>query len=214
MKKIVTICLLFLFCSVALGARLGNVHIGDDTNYVERTIDGEIVLHGTARVSSCHIFESRELAPGSSGATETQLGNYVGYAYTINDDTVISFPMNKLHGWDSTSDLTVSIRYYINEAYATANGELQFEASWGATADGEAVDSPGSSDTIDSGDWNIPATAKHLSQAVLGTIPAASIEATDEIGIDIKRVALDDGNNPTAEPVIVCVAIGYTRNGI
>ena len=107
-----------------------------------------------------------------------------------------------------------TIRYYINEAYATANGETQWEVAWSACPSdaSEAVDAPTHTGTIDSGDINIPATAKFLKEETLGTIAAASLATGDELGMTLKRVALDGGSNPTAEPVITCIGVVYTRN--
>lgn len=187
---------------------------GGTTNYSTFAADGELTLYGTARVYACQTFESTDLSPGASGATETQLGNYVGYAYTINDDTILTFPIEELEGWEAGTDVTVNIRYYINEAYATNSGETQWQAAWSACPSDatEAVDAPTHTGTIDSGDFNIPATAKFLKEETLGTIAGASLAVGDEIGITLKRVALDGGSNPTAEPVVTCIGCVYTRN--
>jgi len=194
--------------------RIGDSSSGAPTNYTEIKSDGEINLHGTARVTSCCMLESTELSPGSSGATQVILGNYVGYSYGIGDDTVVTIPLSKLQGWEEGTNLTIKIRYYINEAYVTNNGEVQWQVLWSAVSNNgaEVVDAPAHSGTIDSGDFDIPATAKVLKEETLGTISDANLTVNDELGLTLSRVILDGGSNPAVEPVITCLGILYTRN--
>jgi len=145
---------------------------------------------------------------GAAKPSETVLGDWVGYAFSINDLGYFSFevPLD----WDEVSDIDVALHWYIDEAYATRSGEVRFAAI--ATIrkeDGtEVVDS--GTYSYNGSDMNIPATAKALAEYEI-SIPAADIALHDVIGFQIKRIALVGGTNPTAEPVIVGMEAEYIR---
>ena len=64
------------------------------------------------------------------------------------------------------------------------------------------------------GDINIPATAYETAHVVSMSIPAADYSVGDLVGITISRIAINDGNNPTAHPVILTLHLEYTRKAI
>jgi hypothetical protein len=142
---------------------------------------------------------------GAAKPAETILGNYLGYAFTVNDLGYFTFevPID----WNGTSDIEIFIHWYCNEAYALQSAKVQWRLSYTATKeDGtEAVDA-GSTD-VDSGDISIPTLAKQLIETGL-VIPAAALALHDSLGIQIKRIAAS-GTSPTAKPVIVSVEVEY-----
>jgi hypothetical protein len=152
-----------------------------------------------------------DLSPGASGATAEDLNNYPGFAYSINDDMIMSFELP--YDMNTSEDLKVEIYWYIDEARDGTNQEVQWLGTWAATPSDatEALDAPTHSGTIDFGDQTIPVAAKHLTE-ISGTVAAASLADKDFVSLNMKRVALDGGNNPTAEPVIVQIEIEYTKN--
>lgn len=146
---------------------------------------------------------------GASKPNETILGNYLGYAFSIND--LGYFTCEIRPDWDGISDWEIWIHWYINEAYATNTGEVRWAVIFTATKeDGTEVVDVGST-TINGADVNIPATAKRLVETGI-FIPAANIQAHDSLGFQVKRIALVGGSNPAAEPVIVSIEIEYTAN--
>ena len=192
---------------------VGDTKFGDDnTNYASFATDGELTLTGTARVIKCITFQGNDLSQGSQGPDHTILGNYEGLSYDIGDDSVFTFILP--NDWASGTDISVLCRWYINEAYATASGEIQWQVDWSAVPadESEAVDSPTHSGSDDSGDLNIPATAKTLTEDNVITISGASLSAGDEIGLKFSRIAIDDGTNPTADPVVTCIGVIYTAD--
>jgi len=185
---------------------------GDGTNQLVVASDGTITLEGTARIWKEIQFYPSSFAPGASGATETLLGNYDGWAYSINDEMVSSLEIPD--DWDSSTDLEIKIYWYIDEAYATNNGEVRWQVEWSATPpdDTEVIDAPTHTGTVDFGDTDISATAKHLVRTASGTIPAGSLSEGDLVGLKLKRVALVGGSNPTAEPVVVNLEVEFIAN--
>lgn len=184
----------------------GNATDGD---YIAFAGDGEVSLHGTARVTREFIIPLTGFNHSGTKPTETILGNYIGYAFGINDLAYASFETPS--DWDASADINILIHWYINEAYAANSGEVKWAVIYTATKEdgSEAVD--GATATVDSGDVNIPATAKYLVETSV-SIPHAALEQHDMIGFQVKRVALTGGNNPTAEPVIVALECEYVAN--
>lgn len=185
---------------------------GGTTNYLGVDASGRLTLYGAARVmDEIEVFPSA-LGRGSTKPDEVNVGNFSGLSYDIGDDSI--FQVEVPSDWDSSSALTMYIYWYINEAYATGSGEIQWRARWSAcpTDGSELVTGPTHTGTIDFGDQNIHATANRLVKSNAGTIAAASLTAHDMIGLTLDRVALDGGSNPTADPVILRVEFTYISN--
>ena len=176
------------------------------------TIGKPILLDSNADVSKCRIYANANLGKGGTVPEQVIIGNYTGWSFDIGDDSVITtiVPFD----WASGTDITIRIAWCINEAYGTQNGEVRWQADWSCCPmdTSEAVDAPTHTGSDDTGDVNIPGTAYYLTYSDIETIPAASIAAGDHMGLTLSRIALNDGTNPTADPVIVCVGIIYTSN--
>lgn len=194
-------------------AAVTNIGDGGATNYATFAADGELTLVGTARVTKELQIEASNIAVGASGVVlNTDYLPYIGYDFGIGDNMYAQFEVP--HDWDSSANLSVKLYWAINEAYVTNSGEVQWAIDWKAcpTDASEAIDAPTHTGTIDFGDQDIPATAKYLTATPAGTISAASLSDGDLIGFDINRVALDDGSDPTDEPILYRVEIEYTSN--
>ena len=173
-----------------------------------------MTLVGTARVKKEIGLNAVNIATGASGVVlNTDYLPYIGYDFGIGDNMYTQFEVP--HDWDSSSNIEVKIYWAINEAYATNDGEIQWAIDWKAcpTDETEAIDAPTHTGSIDFGDQDLPATAKYLTATSAGSIAAASLSEGDLVGMDINRVALDDGNNPSGdEPILYRVEIEYTSN--
>jgi len=179
----------------------------DGVNYIEIASNGFLTMHGDARVLfPIKVFTAAELQRGLAPPDSGVLGNFSFEEYTIDDDSILNTAI-----WDSrenSTDILVYIRWGIDEAYATNSGEIQWQIEWSTVPDdsSEPLDSPIHSGTVQSGDLNIPATAKTILETIL-TIPGDDITNGDELGISLSRIDIDDGTDPTAEPGVVIVAI-------
>ena len=190
----------------------GSVKIGDsaETNYVGVATDGTLTLYGTSRKAKHEVIANAALGKGATAPTEVVVGNYTVWEFGLNDDAVLDWEV--LSDWAPGTDVEVHIHWQINEAYAAASGEVQWQATWSACPhdETEALDSPTHTGTLDSGDQNIPTNARELAFTNIGTIPGASLSAEDSIGLILKRVALDAGTDPTAEPGVLFLEFHYT----
>jgi len=202
----------FQMYSADIGGVAGKagVHFRGEDDSIVSIGSGGVLMSGTARVTKCYQITNAALGKGSTKPDEIIVGNYWGWSYDIDDDSVFTIILPD--DWAVGTDVLIYVRWAIDEAYATANGEVRWEATWSATpADStEAIDVAGTTDN--SGDVNIPATAYFLTETLVETIPGASLAAGDEIGITLKRVAIGDGTDPTADPVATCVGFTYTAD--
>jgi len=150
------------------------------------------------------------LGTGASKPSAVTLGDYAGWSYGIGDDSIFQFEIP--HDWNGKSALELYGHLYIDEAYATNNGYINWQLDYSCTPEdaSEPVDSPTHSGTVTSGSFQIPATAKTLMEAGPVTIPLSDIADGDVIGVTFTRIANDGGqNNPTAEPVIIGIELEY-----
>jgi len=174
--------------------------------------DGTLILGGSPSEDfhAHYSFSNGDLGNGSTPPTQIIYNNLTGWRYTIGDDSVLTVELD--HDVDTTKDVSLHIVWGINEAYATNSGEVQWQLDWTTFSSytGNAA-SPTASGTEVTGDIDIPATANDVVHTTSLVIDAADIERLDIIGAKISRVALDGGNSPTAEPVILSVHLEYTR---
>ena len=183
---------------------------GGTTNYANFAGDGELTLFGTARVTSQIPIDNANLGKGNTAPTQIIIGDYNSWEYDINDDTVFTFHIP--HDWAAGTAITISIDWFIDQAYVTNSGEVKWQIVWAATPHdaSEPLDGPTHTGTADTGDINIPAIAKAIKEDGL-TIAGASLSTEDQVGVTISRIALTDGNNPSGnvDPAIVDIHIQY-----
>ena len=174
----------------------------EDSNYVDIDAQGRVTLYGDARVEHEVAFSLAGIGKGASAPTLVRLGNSVGWAFGISDDGYLSFEVPV--SWDSSTGIKIMIHTYVNEAFAVAEGEMRWQGTWSAVPeDGlEPIDGATHTGTLDSGDVNVPAAAKGLLEVDVGVIAAGSLAEHDVVSILLSRIAVNDGNDVTAEPVI------------
>ena len=189
------------------GANIGD---GGISNYANFADDGELTLFGTARAKTQIPIDNANLGKGNTAPTQIIIGDYNSWEYDINDDTVFTFHLP--HDWAAGTDVTISIDWFIDQAYVTNSGEVKWQIVWAATPHdaSEPLDGPTHTGTADTGDINIPATAKTIREDGL-TIAGASLSIEDQVGVTISRIALTDGNDPSGnvDPAIVDIHIQY-----
>jgi hypothetical protein len=140
------------------------------------------------------------------------MGNYGGYSYDINDTSQwsVRLPVDYKAG----TAITVHVRWTIDEIYGTISGKVRWRTNWSAVAadQTEQLDTPPASGILDTGDINIPTIKKTLTDTTTGTIAGGNLTPGDEIGIYLIRLALNDGNNPFADPIVTTVVLEYTSS--
>jgi hypothetical protein len=188
----------------------GTHQFGTAANHAQIAPDGEITLAGTGRVTKKDRIWAQNLGIGATKPDQSIVDNFVVQSYDINDDSVFQWEVPD--DWAVGTDVTVHLHWACNEAFATNSGEVQWEVAWRAVAEDEVYSTGGASGTIDSGDINIATNAREIVHTDLGTIAAANLAVDDAVGMTLKRVALDDGANPTADPEVLVIAMVYTSD--
>lgn len=192
----------------------GDTSIGDPAlvNYSNNDSSGILALHGSARRRRNLNLGINELAAGGMAPHLTRLANTFGYGFDIGEDGYVrAFEIP--YDWDDSTDLELYIHFYVDEAYALNSGEVRWQINYTACKEDatEAVD--GVSASLDTGDINIPATAKYLTEGFI-TLPHAQFEAHDTVFMSLTRIALTGGNNPAARPIVVSLEIEYIKNSL
>jgi len=191
-----------------------NTYIGDagTTNYAKFVNDGELTLHGTARIKKSLSFSIAQMSESAPAGTLKDNTYFKTNEVDIGEGNYLSFALPQ--DWDSSTDLTIYVSWICNETYAANSGELRFQSTYGAVPKNstENIDSPTHSGTIQSSDINLPASANYLIESTIGSIPAASLSSGDLVGLVVTRIALVAGNNPGQKPRMVNVRVEYTAN--
>ena len=189
----------------------GSIRIGSAAHYAQFGPQGGLMLLGNARVEREFILPPSGFGTGAAKPSETIDTNTVGFAFDLSDKGYFSFEVPS--DWDTSADIEIALHWYSTEAYAVNSGEVRWAIIWSAIReDGSELISVNNT-TTPSADINVPATAKRLIETGIA-LPAASFERHDVIAFQISRIALVDGNNPTAAraPVLVSAEVEYIAN--
>ena len=136
--------------------------------------------------------------------------NTVGYAFTIGDDGYAMFETPT--DWDSSTAISVHFHVYVDEDFDVTGAEMRFQATYSCIPEdgSEAIDGATHTGTLDSGDVNIPSTAKGLLEIDMGEL--ANVASHDSIHLKISRIAINDGTEVSAEPIITQAEYSYYAN--
>ena len=192
----------------------GNQLRGNLTGEITGTGTNSILVPGTTTKELN--FEGAVFERGSTAPTSVIVGNYQLWEYDINDDSVFLFEVPE--DWIVGTDFVINLDWCIDRPYGTENGEVRWQILWSAIPDDgtEAINAPGSTGTLDSGDINIPATNYFYTETVVGTISGSSITEHDEIGFTLSRIALVGGNDPggNKDPLVGHIHVDYTADDL
>jgi len=175
--------------------------------YVIRGDQNKRDLAPVGKVEREFIIPLEGFGKGAAKPTAVIVNSCAGYGFSLNDLGYFSFEVPS--DWKEDTAIEIGIHWYINEAYATGSGEVQWAIIWLACPEDGTEDPTAVGTTTLSGDINIPATANRLTEDDIH-IPGTGLAHHDLVLFQVKRVALVGGSNPTAEPVIVSLEVEYT----
>lgn len=187
------------------------LHIGGADDYMAFDDAGMMFAVGNAAWHSDHDYPVGSWLEAVAGNPPdyVTLENMAAGSFDIGDEVylVVRIPWGYVTG--QSPYLQIQLFWWINEAYATNSGEVQFQVDLNAvtTDETEAVDSAGTEGTYKSGDIDIPATAKAMTVSAIDV--TGEIEHDEIAGIKVSRVALDGGNNPTEDPCVCLIRVRY-----
>lgn len=181
---------------------------GDSTNYASFATDGELTLHGTARVEQFLEGLSITGRGGSAPVARTTESPYLSYTFNIGDDSHQTFEAP--YAMDYGDVAYIKIHWYTH--LDQTDDEVQWQATWNSIPEGggEAINAGSTTDA--SGDVNCP-TQYHIQETLIETIVASSIAQDDIVGIEISRIAIDDGTDPTISSIhLLSIEFEYYMN--
>lgn len=182
---------------------------GETTNYAQfAAADGELTLHGTARVTKEVVIANAALERGATAPDFVAIDNFNGFSYSIGDDSIMTLVVPD--DWASGTNISVVAHWYINEDYAGADKEVKWTIDYSLVPHNETelMDAPTHTGTLTATSQNIPTNAKELTKTTIGAIPSGSIAVGDELGLTFTRIAADN-DDPTADPVVIHLALEY-----
>lgn len=152
-----------------------------------------------------------DLQWGSSPPAPVTVAPFRGYAYTVGDDSYFQVPVP--NDIQDNTDISIIAKWATNETYATNSGEVQFQVNFEVLDNsGTLAVGAGPNYSAQSGDLNLAAVQRAASEDTLGTLAEEYWSAGDLLGITLSRIAIRDGNNPSAqEPEIYEIWLSYTR---
>jgi len=172
----------------------GSTIIGDggSANYVQFAADGELTLAGTARVIKHLVLPITAVSGASAPTARVTESPYLSWTFEVATTDDASFTTAVPHDMDFTADVNIYVEWYTS--VDQTDDEVNWQLTWNSKADGEAVNAGSTTDT--SGDQACP-TQWYRKQTLVETIPGNSIAADDLLGLNISRIAIVDGTNPT-----------------
>lgn len=165
---------------------------GDAINYTQIGPKGLITFHGDARPE--RFIEGVGITGKGASAPSERVDEapFIAYTFGIGDDTHQSFEIPYL--MDYSAESYIKIHWYTH--LDQTDDEVQWQAEWNSIYEhgGEAINAGSTTDV--SGDIVCP-TQWEIKETLLSTIPGGSFAEHDIAGIDITRIAIDDGTNPS-----------------
>ena len=193
---------------------VGDTHLGaDTTNYTEIKTDGEINLHGTARVTKTKTFTfNYARITGQGKPTLVNRGVFFGWSLPIfnSDDEELYSCSCAPTDWDGVTDPVFSISGWLDTANTDKKFNMQISVETYDPNTNEVV--PITTNDI-SVETDTGTAAQYTSFIVPFTLDASAIDfnASEPIGIRIRR--LDASENEIAgEFVVEGAVVSYVSN--
>ena len=190
----------------AAAAAAGEIFVADGAG------SGSFVAANLGAQTEHISIQNANFGSGATAPSQSIVDNFNGWAFGIGDDSV--FNLELPHNLDSAENIEIHITWAINEAYATASGEVQWQIDYSLVNhdDTEPLNAPNHTGTVTSGDIDIPTTLYHVVHTTL-VIPASDVADLDTLGVKLSRIALVGGTGPTAEPFVIAAHVEFTTNG-
>jgi len=191
----------------------GNAYIGDGgtTNYLEIKSDGEINLHGTARVTKdLWIDASGIKAPGSKPATEISFGALETTAWQFSDEGVagnqqtVSWRIAPLYDMDRSVAPVIRIGW---SSASSGNCEWQLEYRW-LSEDEDCTAAAEETLTV------IDAASTTSNGLVITTVSGINAPSSTDASIIFRLKRLSAGANDTISDTVELhgICFNYTSN--
>jgi len=191
----------------------GSLKIGDATNYMEVKIDGELRLHGTARIKRhLYIWAPAFKKLGNVDPDAGWEGLFSTFDFDKTAEQEIYFTINVPYRWDDTTD----VNFHILWEHETNQADDTKKVVWGieyiAIAEGEVLDGATSTTTeASAGSHNVDAGKRVDTEFTTG-IPYAGLADHDQIGLRIYRDATSGDDDLDEDAKMMGIHVEFTEN--
>lgn len=121
-------------------AGVTNIGDGGTTNYASFADDGEITLHGTARVTNHQTISLSAMKRGvGSPPGEGLVDGFPTLDFASGADEEVFFSFHTPSRYDGTMDMAIHLAFFVDTAPVAAAG-VYFAVEWKVIAEGAAVD--------------------------------------------------------------------------
>jgi len=188
----------------------GETFIGDGgvTNYVKVAQNGNVTLHGTARVEKHIVIPVGRASLGGQAPTLTVIGNYATLVFSqaVTQSAYVTF--HTPDDWAVGTDMEIHCHWVPTNAAA---GDVVWDIDYSATASeaNELISAAGTNLTVTDSTQTLQ---NELLQTSDMTIIAANIAVNDAIGICVSRDTGDGADTYATGAGLVYLEIKYLAN--
>ena len=180
---------------------------GDAINYTQIGPKGVITMHGDARPET--FLEGIAITGRGASAPTERLDEapFLSFTFVIGNDTHQTFEIP--YSMDYSAAAYVKIHWYTH--LSQTDDEVQWQVSYSPVNEyGGAINAAPT--TVPSGDIACPAQWA-IQETLLATIPGGTFEDHDIIGIEVSRIDIDDGTDPTLNSIhLLSIEFEYYMN--
>lgn len=184
-----------------IGGKYGNVKTGD---YSEFEDDGTLSFYGDATVwHDVQFSVSTARVPAANAPSWANMTtNLSAYTFAIND--YIDLESNEItHGFKPGGNITIHI-HLVTNGVDIADKTVKYQIAYAMTPKNGVV-----TEIIASSQFTIPANTPDLTYLY---VPIATVDSTalvfgSNIAMELKRIAADTGDPPTADPFVTMVGV-------
>jgi len=182
--------------------------IGDGDNYTKHAKDGELTLHGTARVKRHFLIDpTRFKLPASNYPAQRQEGVFPTLDFDKTTDESAYCEEHIPYRWDTSTDVEVEVHWFHDNS---DNGKVMWGVEYRAIADNEVVNSTTTTITQLS-------AGNHTEGEVQSTIFASKIlhgnlTTHDSLGLRFFREASTATDTLNEDARIVNICFHFTQN--
>lgn len=163
---------------------------GGTTNYAKFASDGELGLHGTARVKRHTRVGAGSWCGGTSAPTQGCEGAFMYLEFDNSTDDEAYYVLPIPARWDDTTDIEFSLDWYYTGTQD--NGTVCWALEYKSIKDGEAI--TGGTTTIAQTSTGTHTTGQMVRTTFTTKLLAANLERGDTIGLRVFR-DVDGGND-------------------
>lgn len=194
---------------IGTSAPQGLLHVGDQaTNYAKFAPDGELTLHGTARVERHMVIGAPSWKKGAVAPGESFVGIFPVLDFADAKQDAAHYSTQVPYRWDNTTDIAVSIMWKHDTVAKT--GKVLWKLTYIGIEDGE--DPAGAGVTIAQLSAGNHPQDQQITTLFVPKMLAANLANHDSLGLKVWRDGTDGTDTLTEAARLIEVHIHFIEN--